>query len=117
MVFLHEVECQSTDVRPTNDVDLVVDLRVEPKALDHTHRILIEAAFEQDLPSPEGVAHRYRRGGATIDVLAPDRIGRRAKPRPLWRSSHCRPRNASSTFEISTPSPGYRAQPIEPARH
>ena len=85
MVFLHEAECQSTDVRPTNDVDLVVDLRVEPKALDHTHNVLIEAAFEQDLPSPEGVAHRYRRGGATIDVLAPNRIGRRARPQSRGR--------------------------------
>ena len=79
MVFLHEVERQSTKVHPTNDIDLVVDLRVEPTALDHTHAVLADAGFEQDQPSPEGVAHRYRRGEATIDVLAPDHIGARAK--------------------------------------
>ena len=80
MVFLHEVERDSTDdVRPTNDIDLVVDLRIEPTVLGHTHRVLAAAGFEQDLPSPEGVAHRYRRGGATIDVLAPDHLGTRAK--------------------------------------
>jgi hypothetical protein len=79
MVFLHEVERESSDVRPTNDIDLVVDLRVEPTVLGHTHDVLAAAGFEQDLPSPEGVAHRYRRGGATIDVLAPDHLGTRAK--------------------------------------
>jgi hypothetical protein len=79
MVFLHEVECQAIDVRPTNDVDLVVDLRVEPTVLDHIHNVLTDAAFEQELPGPEGVAHRYRRGGATIDLLAPDHIDGRAK--------------------------------------
>jgi len=79
MVFLHEIERESSDVRPTNDIDLVVDLRVEPSALRHTHQVLVQADFSQDLPSPEGVAHRYRRGGATIDVLAPDHMGARAQ--------------------------------------
>lgn len=79
MVFLHEVERESSDVRPTNDIDLVVDLRIEPTVLGHTHDVLAAAGFEQDLPSPEGVAHRYRRGGATFDVLAPDHLGTRAK--------------------------------------
>ena len=79
MVFLHEVERESTDTRPTNDIDLVVDLRIDPAALEHTHTVLAGAGFSQDLPSPEGVAHRYRRGGATIDILAPDHMGTRAK--------------------------------------
>ncbi len=77
MVFLHEVERESTDVRPTNDIDLVVDLRIDPAALGHTHTVLTRAGFSQDPPSPEGVAHRYRRGEATIDVLAPDHMGAR----------------------------------------
>ena len=78
MVFLHEVERESTDVRPTYDIDLVVDLRIEPAALEHTHHVVSRAGFVQDLPSPEGIAHRYRRGQATIDVLAPDHMGARA---------------------------------------
>ena len=79
MVFLHEVERGSDDARPTNDIDLVVDLRVEPTALENTHAVITRAGFEQDLPSPEGVAHRYRRDEATIDILAPDHMGARAQ--------------------------------------
>jgi hypothetical protein len=78
MVFLHEVERKSAEIRPTNDVDLVIDLRIDPRGLGHTHTVLARAGFAQDLPSPEGVAHRYRRGEATIDVLAPDHMGSRA---------------------------------------
>ncbi|CAN5557060.1 hypothetical protein BH10ACT2_BH10ACT2_25340 [soil metagenome] len=79
MVLLHEVERESTDTRPTNDIDLVVDLRIDPAALEHTHSVLAGTGFSQDLPSPEGVAHRYRRDGATIDILAPDHMGTRAQ--------------------------------------
>lgn len=31
------------------------------------------------LPSTDGIAHRYTRAGATIDVLAPDRLGGRTR--------------------------------------
>ena len=79
MVFLHEVERESTEIRPTNDIDLVVDLRIDPAALEHTNTVLAGAGFSQDLPSPEGVAHRYRSGGATIDILAPNHMGTRAR--------------------------------------
>lgn len=79
MVFLHEVERHAIDVRPTIDVDLVVDLRAEPTALTRVDETLRSAGFEQDPPSPDGAAHRYRRGAATLDVLAPDNIGPRAQ--------------------------------------
>ncbi len=79
MVFLHEVERDAIDVRPTIDVDVVVDLRAEPTALTRVHETLRSAGFQQDPPSPDGAAHRYRRGAATLDVLAPDNIGSRAK--------------------------------------
>jgi len=79
MVFLHEVERQTTDVRPTDDVDVVVNLRAEPMGLDRIHVTLISSSFDQDLPGPEGTAHRYRRGAAVIDVLAPDNMGSRAQ--------------------------------------
>lgn len=79
MVFLHEVERNATDVRPTDDVDVVVDLRAEPTGLRRIHEALTAARFDQDQPGPEGAAHRYRRGAAVIDILAPDNIGRRAQ--------------------------------------
>jgi hypothetical protein len=78
MVFLHEVERQASETRPTDDVDVVVDLRVRPGGLTHVHHVLIRSGFEQSMPSKDGIAHRYRRAGATIDVLAPDDLGRRA---------------------------------------
>ena len=78
MVFLHELERKATDVRPTDDIDVVVDLRAEPAGLARIHSALISASFEQDSPGPEGTAHRYRRGAAVIDVLAPDNVGKRA---------------------------------------
>ena len=59
MVFLHEVERSTTDVRPTDDVDVVVDLRAEPAGLDRIHSTLTNAGFGQDFPGPEGTAHRY----------------------------------------------------------
>jgi hypothetical protein len=78
MVFLHEVERDAAETRPTDDVDVVVDVRVEPAALSRIHLVLTRAGFDQAPPSRDGVAHRYRRGGATIDVLASDHRGRRA---------------------------------------
>lgn len=79
MVFLHEVERRATDVRPTDDVDVVVNLRAEPGGLARVHDTLVSSQFSQDAPSPDGAAHRYRRGGAVIDVLAPDNVGKRAQ--------------------------------------
>lgn len=79
MVFLHEVERAAIDVRPTDDVDVVVNLRAEPTGLARVHGALASSGFLQDAPSPDGAAHRYRRGAAVIDVLAPDNVGARAQ--------------------------------------
>ena len=79
MVFLHEVERRSTDIRPTDDVDVVANLRAEPAGLARIHEVLVGADFSQDPPSPDGAAHRFRRGGAVFDVLAPDNVGDRAQ--------------------------------------
>jgi len=79
MVFLHELERQATEIRPTIDIDVVVNLRAEPDGLARVHDALISADFEQDMPGPDGAAHRYRRGAAVFDVLAPDNVGKRAR--------------------------------------
>lgn len=81
MVFLHELERQSMDMRPTDDIDVVVDLRTEPTGLSRVHRVLSAAGFAQDVPGPDGTAHRYRRDAAVVDVLAPERLGARAQLR------------------------------------
>lgn len=81
MVFLHEIERQASNVRPTDDVDVAIDLRTEPLGLAAIHTALNAAGFTQDVPASDGTAHRYRRNRAAIDVLAPDHIGPRAKLR------------------------------------
>ena len=43
MVLLLEVERGSLETRPTDDVDIVIDLRVEPAGLARVHQILIDA--------------------------------------------------------------------------
>lgn len=72
MVLLHEVERNSPQTRPTDDLDVVVDLRADPGGLARIHDTLRDAGFHQDQPGPDGMAHRFRRRGAAIDVLAPD---------------------------------------------
>jgi hypothetical protein len=78
MVFLHEIERGETSTRPTDEVVVVVDLRTDPAGLPRMHAVLTDAGFVQDPPSPDGAAHRYRRGDASFDVLAPDNLGARA---------------------------------------
>lgn len=78
MVILH---CLAHDVeRPvrTRDTDVVVDLRTL-----HTRQIsrsLLNRGFELAGITPEGVGHRFVRGGAFIDVLAIDNLGIRGNP-------------------------------------
>ena len=79
MVLLHELERQATEIRPTIDIGVVVNLRAEPDGLARVHETLISAGFTQDMPGPDGAAHRYRRDGAVFDVLAPDNLGERAQ--------------------------------------
>jgi len=81
MVFLHEVERNANEIRPTNDIDVVVNLRAEPAGLERIHSTLVNAGFGQDSPGPEGTAHRYRRQAAMIDVLAPDNVAAKARLR------------------------------------
>jgi len=40
--------------------------------------VLTEAGFEQQQPGAEGIARRFIRDEAVIDVLAPDNVGGRA---------------------------------------
>lgn len=79
MVFLHEVERGASDMRPTDDIDVVIDLRLHPTGLAQVHAVLTGAGFNQLMPSATGIAHRYRRAGATFDVLVPDNLGKRAR--------------------------------------
>lgn len=81
MVMLHGLERGRSDVRPTADVDVLVDIRVRPGALRAVVRFLSENGLEPEV-APEGIQHRFKRGtddgDLKVDVLAPDHVGVRA---------------------------------------
>jgi hypothetical protein len=107
MVQLHALQRGGSDVRITADIDVLGQAR-PPGALQAIDEALRVAGFELLGPDLDGYAHRYRRKGLAVDVLAPEGIeppasiggrsacpgGRRrcAVPRP----SPCRSAAASS---------------------
>ena len=74
MVLLHAIENDAT--WPRVSLDVIVNARVV--AIPAFVSRLEALGFQVDGMSPEGLAHRYRRGDASIDVLAPDGLGLRA---------------------------------------
>lgn len=81
MVMLHGLEHGRSDVRPTADGDVLVDIRARPGALREITRFLSENGLEPEI-APEGIQHRFKRGTIDgelkVDVLAPDHVGARA---------------------------------------
>jgi hypothetical protein len=77
MVFLHGLEYGATPPRVSTDLDIVVNARVVSGAVAAFAAELEARRFVLDGMSPEGLAHRYRRGSVSIDLLAPDGLGPR----------------------------------------
>ena len=77
MVAIHASGHTLTMERETTDADIVADVRARQSSLAHIDRVLCEAGFVQSMSGNSNVGHRYRRGEAIIDVLAPDRVGDR----------------------------------------
>lgn len=82
MVQLHALEHGVSDVRVTQDIDLLAQAR-PPGALPRLTATLLELGFVAEGPDLDGYAHRFTRGGLVLDVLAPDGI----KPPPTLRGS------------------------------
>jgi hypothetical protein len=95
MVILHALEHGVAPVRPTQDGDVVADVRADRRALRAVVEALTGAGFELAGITPDGVGHRYSRPLAdreseppttaspaprqvVIDVLAPEGLGSRA---------------------------------------
>jgi hypothetical protein len=85
MVALHAASLGVRDgIRPTDDVDVLVDVRARRDVTAKLGTWLIERGFSHAGMTPDGVGHRYRRpavtGGGTVivDVLAPEGLGGRA---------------------------------------
>lgn len=76
MVAIHATRVDVDMPRATTDIDVVVDVRAERRV--HAERLsawLVEQGFEVER-NDQGT-DRYRRGGARIDLLAPDNLGGR----------------------------------------
>jgi len=93
MVQLHCIERGEAPVRPTDDVDTVLDVRAEPGVLHTFTSALADVGFVSAGESWQGHQHRWRRGEGAIDVLIPRHLGERAAGR----------RGASGGTTIETP--------------
>ena len=78
MVLMHATEHGVVPPRVSTDLDVLVNARVVSGAVRLFVRAIEERGFSLDGASPQGVAHRYRRGSVSLDVLAPEGLGDRA---------------------------------------
>lgn len=83
MVLLHALERGRAPRRLSEDLDVVVDVRVRPPALARMLSTLDDLGFSPTEVSLDEVAHRFSRGRANVDVLAPDGIGTRTDLRTI----------------------------------
>lgn len=77
MVFLHAVEHGVTPPRVSTDLDVLVNARVVTGGVREFVTAVEGHGFVLVGASPEAIAHRYQRGGVSIDVLAPEGLGPR----------------------------------------
>jgi hypothetical protein len=81
MVHLYCQERGFSPSRPTNDGDVVLDVRAQPNVLRDFTGALAAVGFTSAGVSPEGHQHRWVRDRASIDVLIPQGLGRAADTR------------------------------------
>ena len=85
MVYLVALEHGSKRVRPTQDMDVVVNLRLRPDGTRWLSSWLEKKGFSLEGINRDGVGHRFVRpafggtGNVIIDLLAPAGIGERAQ--------------------------------------
>lgn len=77
MVFLHATEHGAQPPRVSTDLDVLVNARVVTGGVREFVAAIEAAGFALVGTSPEGLAHRYQRGGVSVDVLAPEGLGPR----------------------------------------
>ena len=77
MVLLHALENQVVPTWFSTDIDVMVNARIVAGGIRGFVKILEAHGFELDGVSTEGVAHRYRNPRVSIDVLAPEGLGKR----------------------------------------
>ena len=78
MVHLHCAERGGAPVRPTDDLDTVLDVRALPQVLNRFTSALVDLGFRSVGQSPQGHEHRWQNGDAVVDLLIPRHLGQRA---------------------------------------
>ena len=84
MVFVLAVEHGAERIRPTEDIDVVVNLRVRPGGTEWLSRWLEKRDFVLEGVNTDQIGHRFvcptgsGRGKVIFDVLAPSGVGARA---------------------------------------
>ena len=86
MVALHGWEAGREPIRPSEDADVLVDVRAVTRGTERLSQALVRAGFQLDGVTPQGIGHRFRHGLVRFDVLAPDGIGERASIRTIGRA-------------------------------
>jgi hypothetical protein len=79
MVALHGMEHGRRPPRTSEDIDLLVDVKVLARGTERVSKLLLDMGLELDGASPMNVGHRFVGRGARVDVLAPDGLGERAR--------------------------------------
>ena len=77
MVALHAAEHGQACPRTSTDADLLADVRIATGSTQMLSETLLGLGFQFSGATPDGVGHRFRKGEASIDVLAPDGLGER----------------------------------------
>ena len=77
MVFLQAMQHGVEPPRVSTDLDVLVNARVVTGGVREFVKAIEAIGFALTGTSPEGLAHRYKRDGVSVDVLAPEGLGSR----------------------------------------
>ena len=77
MVFLQAMQHGVEPPRVSTDLDVLVNARVVTGGVREFVKAIEAIGFAPTGTSPEGLAHRYKRDGVSVDVLAPEGLGSR----------------------------------------
>lgn len=83
MVLLIGLEHDTVPPRVSQDLDLIVDVRLPTDLLARTVDALQDMGFEPAGTGADNVSHRFIRNGIPVDVLAPEGLGPRTSLRTV----------------------------------